>query len=149
MRVSRGGIDLNFSEIVMAAFDVHRQRGRRDPERGGILMGQVSEDFGTVLVTHVTVPGPYDRGTRTTFYRDGVWAQRLAEREFVASGGRTVYLGEWHTHPAARARPSSRDRTMIREQFEANTLCTPYLLLVVVALNDLYLGLFDGKRLWP
>ena len=38
---------------------------------------------------------------------------------------------------------------MIREQFEANTLCTPYLLLVVVASNDLYLGLFDSKRLWP
>lgn len=145
----RGGIDLNLSETVMAAFDRHRQRARRDPERGGILMGQVSEDFSTVLVTHLTVPGPHDRSTRTTFYRHGGRAQRLAEREFVASGGQVVYLGEWHTHPATHARPSVRDRTMIHEQFEANTLCTPYLLLVVVALNDLYLGLFDGKRLWP
>lgn len=147
MRVSRGGVDLSISETVITTFDLHRQRGRRDPERGGILMGQVTEDLGTVLVTQVTLPGPYDQGTRTTFYRDGAWAQRLAEHEFAASGGRTIYLGEWHTHPSTRAQPSTRDRAMIRKQFEVNTLCTPYLLLIIVALNDFYIGLFDGRRL--
>jgi len=148
MRVLRGSVDLSISETVMSAFDLHRQRGRRDPETGGILMGQVTEDLGAALVTQVTLPGPYDRGTRTTFYRDAAWAQHLVEHEFAASGGRTIYLGEWHTHPATRARPSPRDKAMIREQFEANTLCTPYLLLIIVALSNFYIDLFDGKRFW-
>lgn len=148
MRVLRRGIDLNVSETVVTSFDLRRQRGRRDKEVGGILMGQVTEDLQTVLVTGLTTPGPYDRATRTTFHRNGAWAQRLAESEFAASGGRTIYLGEWHTHPANCARPSSKDRSMIREQFSVNTLCTPYLLLIIVALTDLYVGLHDGDQLW-
>lgn len=149
MRVLRAGIDVNISGTVVAAFDLHRQRRWRDKEVGGILMGQVSKDVQTVLVTGLTLPGPYDRGTRTTFHRNGAWAQRLTESEFVASGGRTIYLGEWHTHPAKFAQPSLRDISMIREQFSGNTLCTPYLLLIIVSLTDIYVGLYDGDQLWP
>lgn len=130
------------------AFSLFDDRGQRlylaaDVRAAFRSLAEAQGDSDVLTFCHLRIQAPV-----TDFYRHGAWAQRLAEREFIASGGRTIYLGEWHTHPTPHARPSSRDRTMIREQFVANTLCTPYLLLVV-ALKDLYLGLFDGKRLWP
>lgn len=127
MRMMLRGIDINVSGVALDIFCQYRQREPRALEAGGVLLGQVSESEKVVLVKRVSVPGPYDKATRTTFERDKVWAQGLIEYEFVNSGGRTVYLGEWHTHPAKRARPSPRDRAMIAEQFCENELRTPFL----------------------
>jgi integrative and conjugative element protein (TIGR02256 family) len=67
--------------------------------------------------------------------------------EFINSSGRHIYLGEWHTHPAKRARPSRQDQGMLAEQYRKNDIQTPFLLLFIIGLGEFLLGLYDGHKL--
>jgi len=135
------------AEHVLSLLTQHRQLGQRDPEAGGILLGEVNPAGDVVLVNRASVPGPLDRATRHSFVRDHRWAQGISTYEFLNSSGRTIYLGEWHTHPASAASPSPRDRQMITEQYAGNLLVTDFLLLFIAASEELYTSLYDGRRL--
>ena len=69
-------------------------------ESGGVLMGeQVGPD--RWLIDHIIGPGPGARHERYRFTPDPAWQhERIAER-FRATGGRSTYLGDWHSHPSA------------------------------------------------
>lgn len=70
-------------------------------ESGGILMGQwLRPDLWQV--DYVIGPGPQAHHERFRFSPDPDWQHdRIAER-FRATGGRSTYLGDWHSHPNAR-----------------------------------------------
>jgi integrative and conjugative element protein (TIGR02256 family) len=75
-------------------------------ETGGILVGH---DLGESVV-HVSRAG--DAGAAAIrranrFVRDAVHAQRVADAAHAEDG--SVWIGEWHTHPAGHIRPSSTD----------------------------------------
>lgn len=74
-------------------------------ETGGILLGH--HVLSTVTVHHAGTPGPAAVRTPTYFLRDRAHAQALADQAFAADG--SVWIGEWHTHPATRPVPSARD----------------------------------------
>lgn len=80
-------------------------------ETGGILLGHHIDD--TVTVRHVGTPGPAAVRTPTYFLRDLTHAQALANEAFAADG--SVWVGEWHTHPASRPIPSARDSSTYRQ----------------------------------
>lgn len=142
-----GGKRVLVAEHVVSILTQYRQTGPRDPEAGGILLGQLSVAEDVVLINRASVPGPFDRATRHSFRRDSRWAQGISTYEFLNSGGHIVYLGEWHTHPARAASPSPRDTRMIAEQYAGNLLVTDFLLLFIVANEELYVGLYDGTTL--
>lgn len=135
------------SANALRIIDAYRQRSESAAEAGGVLLGQVNHDESKVVVQRVSLPTAADTATRHSFRRDKTWAQGLIEYEFRNSGGRTIYLGEWHTHPAKQAVPSPRDRGMIREQFRANDMNVAFALLIIAGLNDLYVGIYDGDCL--
>lgn len=69
-------------------------------ESGGVLMGErlSSECW---RIDHIIGPGPGARHERYRFTPDPAWQhERIAER-FLATGGRSTYLGDWHSHPGA------------------------------------------------
>ncbi|UFQ99826.1 Mov34/MPN/PAD-1 family protein [Streptomyces sp. Go40/10] len=79
-------------------------------ETGGILLGHHARD--TVTVQHAGTPGPAAVRTPTYFLRDLAHAQALASVAFAAD--RSVWVGEWHTHPTGRPVPSARDTATYR-----------------------------------
>lgn len=135
------------AEHVMSILTQHRQTRRRDPEAGGILLGEVNPAGDVVLVNRASVPGPLDHATRHTFVRNHRWAQGISTYEFLNSNGRIVYIGEWHTHPASTASPSLRDQQMIAQQYAGNVLRTDFLLLFIAANEELYISVYDGQRM--
>jgi len=147
MQVELKGITIILADIVLAIFEHYKQREREAVEAGGVVLGQVSQDEHTVLVVRASIPGPYDKATRTSFHRDKVWAQGITDYEFINSNRRNIYLGEWHTHPANRAQSSRQDQTMLAEQYRQNALQTPFLLLFIIGWDEFLLGLYDGHRL--
>jgi len=133
--------------LTKTVFDIFRRFQRQEKEKGGIVLGQTSENEHQVLVCRVSVPGDQDSNRRRSFHRDRRQAQHIIEYEFYNSGGKNTYLGEWHTHPANKAVPSPQDIQMITEQFATNEMKVKFILLFVVALEELFVGLYNGQKI--
>jgi integrative and conjugative element protein (TIGR02256 family) len=74
-------------------------------ETGGILLGH---DNGTVVsITAAGGPGPKAVRTPVRFVRDLAYSQSLADEAYERD--RSVWVGEWHTHPNGLPNPSPLD----------------------------------------
>lgn len=81
-------------------------------ETGGVLVGyRVGADQ---IITASIDAGPRAIRTRTTFEGDHEYQCAELDRVFSASGGVTVYLGDWHTHPSSRPHLSTTDKRTLR-----------------------------------
>lgn len=79
---------------------------RRGRETGGILLGHEYPDGG-LIVTVAGVPGPSAVQSPTSFRRDPVHAEALADTAWQHNG--SVWIGDWHTHPVGPFTPSDVD----------------------------------------
>ena len=75
-------------------------------ETGGILLGHQHAD-GHLTVTVAGDPGPRAERRRRSFRRDHAHAQALAGAAYAHD--RSVWLGDWHTHPLGPEHPSPVD----------------------------------------
>jgi len=116
------------SATAVAHLNGHRQIGRVDEEAGGQLYGRVCNS----LVYIDTAVGPFlrDERFRTSYRSCVVSAQDALEDQ--AKRGR-LYLGEWHTHPAAVARPSKDDHNSLLELLNRSRLNTNSLFMIIVS----------------
>lgn len=147
MTYSDGNIVVVFDEGVLNVFSHFRQTGKKY-EKGGILLGQCLED-NKIIIKKASTPTLFDKSQRYNFYRDRRSAQIFIDYEFLNSLGKTIYIGEWHTHPEDYPTPSSTDIKMIKNQFSKNLINEKFLLMIIVGRNDYYVGYFNGKKLTP
>jgi integrative and conjugative element protein (TIGR02256 family) len=136
---------LRFSAQAFSIFEKYRQIKRRN-EAGGILLGRLLAG-NEVVVEQATKPGPLDRSGLYFFDRSREAAQKIVNREWEKSHGEVIYLGEWHTHPEDYPSPSCRDRTMIRNMFTDTRMEIDFLILVVVGLQDNWIGVRNKREL--
>lgn len=140
-----GNMKLRFSQTAVAAFKRHQQLQGR-PEAGGILLGRIYPGS-KVVVELATTPNPLDRAGPAFFDRSRDAAQQIVNTTWRKSGGQCIYLGEWHTHAQNLPTPSRRDRTMIRNMFNQTQMEIDFLVLVVVGLEDIWVGKENGISL--
>ena len=76
-------------------------------EAGGVLIGE--RRGRALIVKEVTTPSAKDSSSRFRFVRKFYNHQFAIIKANRSSGGRSNYLGEWHTHPQDRPYPSSTD----------------------------------------
>ena len=133
-----GKYTIFISEDVLALLSKYRQTNFRKKEAGGILLGQVRDK--SIYILRISVPSVHDKASRTTFDRNKFKSQVIIEYEFYASGKKTIYLGEWHTHPEKYPKPSLTDIRMINDQFEKNVLNEPFLILLIQGTQGIFLG---------
>jgi integrative and conjugative element protein (TIGR02256 family) len=77
-------------------------------ETGGVLAGFLNPE-GDFVITHGSGPGPKAVRSLTEFKKDVAFCQAYLDDLSKASGHRTVYLGEWHSHPSLNNMPSGTD----------------------------------------
>lgn len=77
-------------------------------ETGGVLAGHLDE-HGNVVITHVSGPGPNAVKLATKFEKDVVFCQKFLDDIYLQSNKKTVYIGEWHSHPSENNQPSGTD----------------------------------------
>ncbi|MBO0356202.1 MULTISPECIES: Mov34/MPN/PAD-1 family protein [Flagellimonas] len=145
MTYSDVNINVIFDEGVLNVFSHFKQTGNKH-EKGGILLGKRLEN-NKILVTKATTPTLFDKSYRYSFHRDKKSAQLFINYEFLNSLGKTIYIGEWHTHPEDYPTPSSTDIKMIKNQFKKNLINEDFLLMVIVGRKGFYIGHFNGKKL--
>jgi integrative and conjugative element protein (TIGR02256 family) len=83
-------------------------------ETGGVLAGYVDED-GNVTISHASGPGPKAMRSAVKFEKDVEYCQGVLDKLFVESIRKTVYIGEWHSHPSKNNNPSGRDIKSLSE----------------------------------
>lgn len=74
-------------------------------ETGGILLGTDQPE--RLIIRHAGGPGPLAQRSPNTFSRDLAHAQSIADIAWEKD--RSVWIGEWHTHPAGDLTPSPLD----------------------------------------
>jgi integrative and conjugative element protein (TIGR02256 family) len=131
---------------ALAIMESHRQCKVKQKEAGGILLGQIRKN--EIHVLKATHPCNKDHRSRFRFQRNKNNAQKVINHEFYKSRGRTIYLGEWHSHPELYPSPSSIDKNMIRNQYYKNKINENFLLMIIVGLNENSVSLFDGKEIF-
>lgn len=130
---------------ILTMKEAGRQVGNQN-EAGGIILGQVYEN-NRVCLTEVSEPNEFDKSSRFSFVRDKRMAQLIVNEAFHKSGGKLIYLGEWHTHPEQYPRPSEIDKRMIKRQFEKNRINESFLILLIQGTEDIYAAIYNGKKL--
>jgi integrative and conjugative element protein (TIGR02256 family) len=142
MRLTKiGKYKVYFTEDVLLLISKFKQSKKRQYEAGGILLGQVKEN--NIYITRVSFPSNQDKASRFSFSRNKDYAQAIIDFEFYNSNKRTIYLGEWHTHPEELPTPSNTDRKMIKDQFSKNKLNEPFLLQYIQGTKGFYLALLE------
>ena len=147
LRAEIQGKEIFITDTVVEVLRNQQQSGVK--ENGGILLGQVSSSEDRVLVCRASLTGVSDTSRIFSFRRDKRLAQHIIKYEFHNSGGKNIYLGEWHTHLSNIARPSSQDIRTIKRQFTTNEMNVDFILLFVVADLELFVGIYDGRDMHP
>ena len=80
-------------------------------ETGGVFMGYWSKLRDSVVITKLIGPGPGAVHRRHRFRPNITYQQQEIADQYLMSGRRETYLGDWHTHPdAITGRLSIKDR---------------------------------------
>lgn len=139
---------LVFASAVLEVFCSQRQLKPFQVESGGQLFGKFANEV--VMITVATAPSPDDHRSRFRFKRSLVTEQAEIDREF--SNG-LHYLGDWHTHPELKPRPSCTDCSVGKRLFRTSRHQLPNFLMVIIGvsdkIDDMYVALINGRRISP
>lgn len=103
-------------------------------EFGGIFLGRYECGNKVAVVEKMLLPIKY-RNTRVHFERGAEKLNDRIEKEFEMSNGKTIYIGEWHSHPDARAIPSGTDVASISEIANTQTVMIENPILLIVSIS--------------
>lgn len=103
---------IKFSAQALSVFAAEIKKYGRI-EAGGVLIGRIEN--GVALVEKATDGGPNATHEEYFFQADKNYIDMLIDMEYANSGGKSVYLGEWHTHPQTKPEPSPKDLTSLEE----------------------------------
>ena len=118
-------------QIRTEARRIARTRGPKI-ETGGLLLGEVDDACHCVYVDRAEGPSPdsVHRADEFILGLEGAEETVVANRE--RSGARTRYVGMWHIHPYAEARPSDKDKLAMQTLVTPVRDAPPYALVLIV-----------------
>jgi integrative and conjugative element protein (TIGR02256 family) len=112
--------------------DYQQVSGRK--EAGGILLGTVFPE--KVLIEIATSPNNRDKAGRFFFNRNVDMAQLAVNRAWAESGGKTIYVGEWHTHPEPKPTPSSDDHKLLWDMLLDTKMHIDFLFMIIIGTQE-------------
>ena len=100
-------VNIVIHTAVIDRLKKYRQLSPNATEACGVLLGLEYEN--RFEITDITEPQISDVRTRTSYLRSRKGHVEDAVRKWEMSGKTVGYIGEWHTHPEFKPRPSFRD----------------------------------------
>jgi len=104
-------------------------------ETGGLLMGYVGAN-GEPVVTEIVGPGKEAEHHTYKFCPDQAFHESEINRIYHASKHMTIYLGDWHSHPAGGTRLSSKDKATLKRMGKASTPAGHQPFMLILANNN-------------
>jgi integrative and conjugative element protein (TIGR02256 family) len=133
----KDGSGVGISEAALVLLLSHQQLGRKDKEAGGVLLGRYIRGCRDIVIDSLSVPGPKDWRTRTSFYRLRGHHQKAIDKAWQSSQGTVNYLGEWHTHPEPFPTPSGVDMWDWKRRLQEDTFDSSSLLFIIVGFKQM------------
>lgn len=133
------------TDHVLNLLSSYKQLRSKTHESGGILLGQIKDDC--IYILKASTPSKEDKSSRTTFDRSLQKAQIIIDYEFENSNQKTIYLGEWHTHPENFPKPSKIDIKMIISQLKENKLNEPFVICIIQGRKGIYIGKAENGKM--
>ena len=132
--------------VADSALDIlsrHIQLNAISAEAGGILLGRHLLESPDLVIDEATVPQSSDKRRRFSFFRSATHSDIAAAR-WRESGGKTAYLGLWHTHPEDIPTPSATDiqdwnKALVKDRFDGDML-----FFIIIGREEL--GCWVGNR---
>ncbi|HEV2924397.1 MAG TPA: Mov34/MPN/PAD-1 family protein [Solirubrobacteraceae bacterium] len=118
-----------FSPWAMADIQQLARASQDGKETGGVLLGFDATDTTPLTVTAAGDPGPHAQRSASRFRRDLKHAQAIADAAWALD--RSLWIGDWHTHPAGDPSPSTTDLAGYRAALRAGDL--PSFLSVILS----------------
>ena len=102
-------------------------------ETGGIMIGYYSDDLSFAKVTKLTSPPAGSICRAFSFIREGKSLARILDKYWEK---KQYYLGEWHFHPNASARPSRTDLNTMQKLAGTESIHCPEPILFIIGGNN-------------
>jgi integrative and conjugative element protein (TIGR02256 family) len=113
------------------------QARRHGPlETGGIVLGYRVEGGREIVITHLVGPGPRAQHMREGFAPDTAYQEAEIERIFAETDRRSIYLGDWHSHPGRAPMPSRKDEGALRRIARYQQAEAPNPLMLIAGLEN-------------
>lgn len=93
-----------------------------------------------------TSPPCIKRNTRCGCERDAAMANRFIKEDYEQSEHTRFYIGEWHTHPEDKPKPSSVDYCSIQDNYYTASLVAPFLFMIIVGRQTFHISAYNGNR---
>lgn len=138
IEVGPNGPHIAFSNDVLCHWSANRQKRWRAKEAGGQIFARIQGDA-EWLIGKATGPKVTDVRSRFRFRAERSDEQRDIDNLFEDGWH---YVGDWHTHPESRPRPSSDDLKSMNDIAEKSRHELPGLLLVIVGTADIPDGIW-------
>lgn len=112
--------------------DIREEADRCSPdEAGGTLAGRHNEGMNTADV-EIALVARKARRWRWGFWRPSDQEDGQLDQLFERSGGKTYYLGEWHSHPGGEASPSGTDTSSMERVAASQSVTTETPILLIL-----------------
>lgn len=144
MNIDYCDISISLSKEVISIFKKYIQNDAKKPESGGIITGKIYENLIDIL--NCSEPSHLDKRSRYNYNRSHKSAQIYINEKFEESGGREIYLGEWHTHPEDIPIPSDIDIKSFNKTLNKNKLNSDIHFMIIVGILNIYLGIYKNGK---
>lgn len=144
IRLEVNNITVKIADSVLNEMLLFKQDSAIKAESGGILLGYFIDES-IFTITNITTPTAYDKSSRYNFIRNRKSAQKAINKLFKESGGKKIYLGEWHTHPENFPSPSFLDNNSIIEQVKYNRLNSNVIFMIIVGNSGLFISSINAE----
>ncbi|MFB9991943.1 Mov34/MPN/PAD-1 family protein [Deinococcus oregonensis] len=131
---------------VLSTMWGYAQHRSKDREAGGMLIGHHPLETEDIVLDCLTTPQPQDRRSRHQFHRDQAAHQELLDLQWILSGKKRTYVGEWHTHPEDDPHPSSLDLSSWKKAIKHTAFHGPGLLFIIVGRRTTRLWYGTARR---
>ena len=138
---------LHIHKRVLIILSKYRQLSSYDNESFGVLIGTKSVDEEHYWIDEVTTPLSRDVAGRYVFTMQDSQHQKLVEKSFKNSSGKSVYFGTWHTHPEKYPTPSRIDKDDWRKCRKRNP--GRELFFIIAGTEEIRVFLGSNKRFLP
>ncbi len=143
--VEPSGTQIVFSDKVLEHFALYQQRHRNDAEAGGQLFARLTRY--EIYVEVAT--GPRKNDKRSRFGYAAQPGEEQKEIDLLFSAG-LHFVGDWHTHPEMKPRPSTTDLATIGScSFKSKHRLAAFMLVIVgqgTIPDCLHVSLHHGSR---
>ncbi|MDM1537664.1 Mov34/MPN/PAD-1 family protein [Myroides odoratimimus] len=144
MNIDYCDLSISLSKEVVSIFKKYIQNDAKKPESGGIITGKIYENLVDIL--NCSEPSHLDKRSRYNYNRSHKSAQIYINEKFEESGGREIYLGEWHTHPEDIPIPSDTDIKSFNKTLTKNVLNSDVHFMIIVGRTAIYLGIYFDRK---